>query len=350
MNRNFPVTVSTVALIGSVILGVSGCAEWDSSGLLKAMNTSVSGIEKTQISYEKTGNYWGRKLKIDNRKAATSLPSEYTRGICEYVLKKEPSKGETADLSRKNNVTISDIDAEFVYAMYSKAHLDYFNVHSELKDSFKKGFRLGYEDRIADLVLGPHLTVTAACIGTKTSRNFVEVINVFEKGWVHTLQEAIDAFIVLISEGSQSDRDVFVKEFIRIYSAKFKETEARKAEGMLSQLSAGGTVLYINMSKDAGSAALDIPLPDGLKAELYRQTFKVMGDELGRRYATNLIKRDELVDLLRRVKPVLNEVGSREANLSIIRDAFIEQYKADGQSLFQSMLANAGYDNKSVAK
>ena len=98
------------------------------------------------------------------------------------------------------------------------------------------------------------------------------------------------------------------------------------------------------MSKESASAVMDIPSPDGLKGELYRQTFKVMGDEWGRRYATNLVRRDELIDLLRRVKPVLSEIGSSSENLGIIRDAFEKQYSADGSATFRSMVNDAGID------
>jgi hypothetical protein len=341
-SRKLSANVLTFGLICSLVLELSGCATLNS---MNTMNFSGTGTEKTQVAYEKAGNDWGKKLKSPPQKRpATNLSNDYTRSICEYVTKKDIEKVDAADIFKKNNITNNDIDVEFVYAIYSQLKLDYFNVHSELKDSFKKGFRLGYEDRIADLVLGPHLTVTAACVGMNTSQNFVDVINAFENGWVRTLHGAIDTFIVLISEGSQADRDIFVKEFVNIYNEKFKNTEDVKAGKRMKQISAGGTVLYVDMSKDAASAALDIPSPDSLKAELYKQTFKVMGDELGRRYATNLIKRDELVDLLRRIKPVLNEVGSSDENLSIIRDAFVEQYKADGQSLFSGILADAGYE------
>lgn len=344
-NGKMSTAALTVGLVALVILCAPGCA-----GLNLNTTSSGSEIEKTQVAYEKAGNDWGKKLKAPpQKKPATNLSNEYIRSICEYVTKKDISKVEAAEIFKKNNITINDIDVEFVYTIYSKkGGLDYFNVHTELKDSFKKGFRLGYEDRIADLVLGPHLTVTAACVGMNTSQNFVVVINNFEKGWVSTLQGAIDAFIVLISEGSQADREIFVKEFINIYRAKYKQTEALKAGGVMSQLSAGGTMLYIDMSKDAANAALDIPSPESLKMELYRQTFKVMGDELGRRYATNLIKRYDLVDLFRRIKPVLGEVGSQEKNLSIIRDAFVEHNKSD-KSVFQAIISDAGYtsDQKS---
>lgn len=303
-------------------------------------------VENTQASYESVGNYWGKKLSLNNRKPATNLPNDYIRSICEIITQKDISEVQTAEVFKKNNITQNDIDVDFAYFLYNRNNPNYFEKNPELKDSFKKGFRLGYADRIADLVFGPHLNVTASCIGMSTSQDFVNVINEFESGWVSTLKNAINTFIVLISEGSQSDRENFIRQFVNIYGDKFNKTTALKAGGLMSQLSTGGTVLYIDMSKEAANAALDIPEPPALKKEIYKQTFKVMGDELGRRFSTNLIKRDELVDLMRRVKPVLSEVGADEyqTNLVIFENAFVEQYKADGNAVFRSIVLDAGYD------
>jgi hypothetical protein len=180
-----------------------------------------------------------------------------------------------------------------------------------------------------------------------TSQNFVNVIEEFESGWVSTLRKAIDTFIVLISEGSQADREEFIKQFLSIYDAKYKKTQEAKRGGAMQQVSAGGTLLLIDMSKDSANAVLDIPPSEGLRNELYSQTFKVMGDEWGRRYATNLIRRDELIDLMRRIRPVMKESGNERKYLSIIQDAFVDQYKSDGTNVFRIILVDAGYDTSS---
>jgi len=109
-------------------------------------------------------------------------------------------------------------------------------------------------------------------------------------------------FITLISEGSQADREKFIKEFIDVYNEKYASTQKMlKKGGFITQTSEGGTLLHIDYSKGKTLGALDIPEPKILQKEIYHQAFKVMGDELGRRFSTNLIKRPDLVDLLRSV-------------------------------------------------
>ncbi|MBI5101973.1 MAG: hypothetical protein HZB33_09100 [Nitrospirae bacterium] len=167
---------------------------------------------------------------------------------------------------------------------------------------------MGFEDRIADLVLGPHLTATAGLIGNDIPVRFVGVIKTFEDRCALTLHDALEIFIVLISEGTQSD---------------------------------GGTMLFIDYSKGKSLGALDIPRTEALQTEIYHQTFKVMGDELGRRYSNNLIKRDELIDLLRRSKTALEEVPGN--NLGIIYGAFIDSYGVDADNVFLDLVKAAGY-------
>lgn len=322
-------------LIAGLVFFLTGCA-----GLTNSLNFSPT-MEKTQVAYEKEGLKWGKDLKDRKISPSTNISDDYTKLVCNYVTQRDFEKIPTDEFFKKNNLTIEKIDPNLVYLLYGPA--EYFNVHSELKESFKKGFRLGYEDRIADLVLGPHLTVTAACIGMNTSQNFVTVVNNFEDGWTDTLRKAVDTFIVLISEGSQADREKFIAYFESIYSSKWDDTEKKKRGGSMQQVTAGGTLLFIDMSKEGASAVMDIPRPEDLKKELYTQAFIVMGDEWGRRYATNLVRRDELVDLLRRVKPVLSETGSPRENLRIIQDAFNEQYRVD-QGAIRSMISEAGID------
>ena len=134
-------------------------------------------------------------------------------------------------------------------------------------------------------------------------------ITAFERGWAETLKRAIDVFITLISEGSQADREKFIAKFIDIYSVKYAETQKMlKQGGHMTQMSEGGTLLYIDYSRGKTLGALDIPHPSILKTEIYHQAFKVMGDELGRRFSTNLIKRNDLIELLCRSKTALEEV------------------------------------------
>jgi hypothetical protein len=243
----------------------------------------------------------------------------------------------------KQNSKPGNIDDIFVGALVDGDNLNFFWVHSDLKDAFKKGYRFGYQDRAADLVLGPNLTEAAARIGEGTAKRFVEVINGFEKGWADTLSRAIDVFITLISEGSQADRERFIKKFTEEYTAKYNTTqEILQGGGFMTQMSEGGTMLHIDARKTL--AILDIPRPETLKTEIYHQTFRVMGDEWGKRLSHNLIKRDELIDLLRRSKTALQEVPiSLANNLGIVRDAFVSSYGTDAQNVFIGLIKDAGY-------
>lgn len=267
-------------------------------------------IERTASSFEEAGKKWGTKHWQEKRTAA-------------YM----------------------SVDDTFVDALIDPNYLDFFWVHADLKNAFVKGYRLGYQDRTADLVLGPNLTAAAARIGKLTGKGFVDVINAFEKGWADTLKRAIDVFITLISEGSQQDREKFITQFVDEYKVKYNDTQRMLKEGgFMTQVSEGGTQLYIDYSKGKTLGALDIPKPEILKTEIYHQTFKVMGDEWGRRFSTNLIKRDELIDLLRRSKTALDEVSPGLAgNLSTVKKAFINSYGTDAGNVFDGLIKDAGY-------
>lgn len=264
---------------------------------------------KTVASYEDAGKWWGTRHKT-------------------------------------MKVTAGQIDPAFVDNLIDKARLDFFWVHSDLKDAFKKGYRLGYEERTADLVLGPHLTQAASRIGTNTSQSFVDVITAFETGWALTLKNAVDVFIVLISEGSQADRENFIGNFTAVYTRKYEATQAfLRGPGLMRLNSEGGTMLYIDVRKTI--AVLDIPTPMLIKTEIYHQTFRVMGDEWGRRFSTNLIKRDELIDVLRRSKTALQEVPeSLESNLDLIQGAFVSSYGTDADNVFTGLRRDAGYTTR----
>lgn len=267
-------------------------------------------LERTTSSYEKEGEKWGKELWKAKITAASFNP-------------------------------LHPLSDAFINALIN--YIDFFSVHAELKDAFKKGFRIGYQDRTADLVLGPHLTEAAGRIGTGTSSKFVNVIETFEGGWAQTLRNAVDIFVVLITEGSQKDREIFINRFDKIYTDKYQKTRALlEAVGFTEQVTEGGTTLYIDVTKTV--ATLNIPKPETLKTEIYQQTFKVMGDEWGRRHSTNLIKRGDLVDLLRRSKTALQEVEpGLKGNLNIIRVDFVKSYGTDAENVFDGLLKEAGY-------
>ncbi len=268
----------------------------------------LGGLAKDVASYEAEGKKWGAK---------------------HWKLTLKPG---------------SALDPAFVQALIDRQYLDFFWVHSDLKDAFKKGYRFGYQDRTADLVLGPHLTEAAARIGYNMSSRFVNVVETFERDWAETLRLAVNVFITLISEGSQADREKFISEFSRVYGEKYQRTQrALREGGFVTQVSEGGTTLYIDARKTI--AVLNIPSTKVLKTEVYHQTFKVMGDEWGRRHSHNLIKRDELVDVLRRSRTAFMEVTPGLAgNLSMVRQAFIASYGTDAENVFRQLARDAGYN------
>jgi len=251
---------------------------------------------------------------------------------------------------RQMGLSPGGIDREFVSALIAKDNLNFFWSHGDLKEAFKKGYRFGYERRTADLVLGPHLTEAAAVLGNSTAQDFVATINQFEEKWVKILEDAIDVFIVLISEGSQADRENFIAKFTAKYEIKYSDSQEKlRAEDLMTLKSEGGTLLYIDSKETL--AILDIPSPETLKSEIYFQAFRAMGDEWGNRFSHNLIKRDELIDLLRRSKTALQEIPVEipaderlKMNMGRIYNAFVSIYGTDAQHVFQSIIKEAGYD------
>jgi len=137
-----------------ILFLVPGCGNIQAPTFITQNNQFITP-EKTAEGYEKAGLWWGQRHLQQGLRAG-------------------------------------DIDIPFVNELVNKASLDYFWVHSDLKDAFIKGYRLGYQDRTADLVLGPNVTSAAGLIGEITSQQFVDVITAFEQGWAKTLKRAID--------------------------------------------------------------------------------------------------------------------------------------------------------------
>jgi len=278
-------------------LGLCGCANWPQ--VPGDTNTTYVKIEKTVSEFEAEGTKWGKALLKDR------------------------------------NLRPGDTNPDFVKRIND---IDYFQVHSELKDAFKKGFRLGYEDRIADLILGPHIRAAAGEVGVTTSNKMITLINNFDQSWDDTLRRVIDVFIVLISEGSKADRDLFIKKFNDGYVAKYNQFISDKSTEINKKGKTEGGTSYV---LPKGLNALTMPDPDVVKNEIYYQAFTVMGDEWGRRYSTNLVKRDELIDMLRRSKPALDEIHGD--NVKLIYTAFIASYGSDGDEIFKSITKEAGF-------
>lgn len=280
-------------------------------------------IKRDVDSYEKEGKHYGEDLFDNHIVASSNLDNRTSRYFIEKLIEKD--------------------------------EIDFFGVHSDLKEAFKKGFRQGYQDRTADLVLGPHLQAAAGLIGERTATSFVQIINAFELGWKQTLDAAVDVFITLIAEGSQADREEFVQNFVKIYKAKYIENQAIiKAGYAVPFTSEGGTNLYLDPAKV--QTTLDIPSDMAIKTEIYKQTFRAMGDEMGNRFSHNLIPRGELIDWLRRSKTALNLDQSSmdnktiHSNLMIIKRSFVKVYGMDGDSVFDGIAREAGYEPGSGKK
>ncbi len=309
------------SLIGVVLLGLTIASPGPvHAGILDDLFSSSSSkrdayhvSKKDSIGYEEAGKWWGER----HRK----------RGV------------------QPGNVS----DMPFIESLIdpSEGGLDFFWIHADLKEAFKKGYRLGYQERTADLVLGPYLTEAAAKIGGDSAGNFVRVVETFEKSWAEGLSRAINVFVTLISEGSQADRERFIENFRKVYDEKYQRTQAElKTGGFVTQTSEGGTTLFLDARKTV--AVLNIPSTGVLKAEIYRQTFKVMGDEWGKRFSHNLIKREELIDLLRRSRTALQEIGPLGGSLAIVRESFEASYGTDAVNVFRSLGKEAGYDEATL--
>lgn len=295
--RCINLSVSAIAIMSALLL----------PGCVMTQTTTRDGqrVERSVTEFERIGAQWGKDLK-------------------------------------KQHITPQgELNKDFV--KYLNENLDYFSAHAELKDAFKRGFRFGYEDRIADLVLGPHIKQAAGDVGEITSNKITKIIEDFDRGWQGTLSRAIDVFIVLISEGSQADRDIFIKKFENKYAAKYDDMN-KPAGNKSVQVTEGGT--WYVFPKELG--ALTMPKPETMRTKIYSQAFSVMGDEWGRRYSTNLVRRDELVEMLRRCKPALDEGEGQNTNLRYICSAFITSYGADGDDMFRGIMKDAGFKEKQI--
>lgn len=301
--------------------------------LQRLLERDVVGIriESNENSYKDAGRRWGRKFAFWN----IGVPPQPLTTNC---------------IDRFDVFVQENIDCLFVHKLATKnkkdqetGGLNYFFIHADLKHAFQEGFRQGYENRTADLVLGPHVQLAGGMIGDYLAKEFVEIITNFENGWAATLRDSVNIYITLISEGSQADREDFINRFMAIYKAKYEKTNELIKKGMMGMISEGGTKIYVN-TKEAGSA-LDIPSNETLKNEIYRLTFWAMGDELGRRFRHNLIKRDDLIDLLRRTKPVFSEAPKLSFNegIQVMTDGFAQGYESnDAREVFQEMKKVAG--------
>lgn len=70
---------------------------------------------------------------------------------------------------------------------------------------------------------------------------------------------------------------------------------------------------------------------------------------MGKRFSHKLMRRDELIDILRRSKTALLEVDPGLArNLGIMRKAFVAIYGADAENVFRGLAREAGYEDSAL--
>jgi hypothetical protein len=144
-----PLTTTPLSsLVGGGIFGLTlACSTPAQAGFFDFVSSSGETFhrlsKKDAANYEDAGNRWGER----HRKLG-AVPGTVSDTILVNAL----------------------IDS-------TEGGLDFFWIHADLKDAFKKGYRMGYQDRTADLVLGPYLTEAAAMIGGNSASNFVEVVN-----------------------------------------------------------------------------------------------------------------------------------------------------------------------------
>lgn len=266
-------------------------------------------VVNTEDSYRKAGIWWGEKLM-------------------------------------HNGVKSGDIDNELVNKLIVSTEepggINYFFAHTNMKKAFHQGFLQGYKGRSGDLVLGPNIAKGGGILGTYIAESFVRHIIEFEENWRIVLKKSVDVFITLVAEGSHADRQEFVNNFTQIYKNKYLDTAVKnnQYEPIITQ---GGTFIKVQMSQ---AAALGIPSDVAIKTEFFRQTFYVIGDEMGRRFRHNLIQRSELVDFLRRLSPVFHEASSKRMSpkmgLERVLVGFQEGYRnLDASVVFDEMAKEA---------
>lgn len=326
-------------------------------------------IERDVTAYQKAGRDWGELLAKEPTKIvpSTDLSKEvslrYVRTLLVaadeltyYGLLGDNARTEEWYATMEELGFYNGADEINPKSLGLVAHLvrkdnkglNIFGVNTELQEAFKKGFREGYKERTADLVLGPHLEKAGGVIGEISALGFVSVINTFENGWAYMLRDSVDVFIRMIAEGSQADREKFITTFIAAYKLKFENNKVVFASGAESQVvTEGGSIVYLDPNKTRST--MRIPTDDNLKEAIYTQAFMAMGSEMGRRYSHNLIPRAELIEWLRRSKTALNmdrgAINQLEVknNLRILATSFCDAYVTDAQSVFEDLAREAGY-------
>lgn len=322
----------------------------------------------TLESFEKLGDYWGRRLKVENATVGGISNNFVWFLLTEDVL--EP--GTEMDINQ-NKDFYKETESSY-----------YFGKHFALKDSFHKGFRMGYTDRNADMVLGPHITEAAKYLGFRNATGFVNQIRALnerqrrqldeidgiirkynitdttEQLFEDTVKSSIELFKELIAEGSPADRDGFKQQFTQDYDKLISEylniaanfpnitlkfglpdDEYYKDTNFNDATSQGTSSIYSMKHTLAYASSFYIEGADSAWNYIYRKSLTGVGEEMGAKFAHNLITRTDLRDWLRRAFETLNK-DKRKEETGWIREGFCSNYNEanfeEGQKVFDGLL------------
>ncbi|SDU67991.1 hypothetical protein [Desulfobacula phenolica] len=278
---------------------------------------------KTVEAYERAGNDWGARLRSQNFK-----PKQIDNDFVEFLI-----SGKRPDSDPKGDWRTSNY---------------YFTVHLSLKKAFQEGFRKGFQDREADLVLGPHIEVAAGRIGKRNSEFFADDVSKYVQDQINyqyrfkkALDNSVAIFKELIAEGSPADRDKFKESFLSYYTAEVEEYLKR------SNFYTSDKTSYINLDFNKGQigeyegklyiSKFGILTALEMWDLLYKKSLYMVGLEMGQTLSHNLITRSELLEWLRRTRTALRN-NNIEQEIAIIRKGFVEEYGRNGKSVFNSMV------------
>lgn len=326
--------------------------------------------------YEGLGVYWGRKLKPFGDEQGKNYDFVW------FLLTGDP---------KQEGMTEEDLQsAESLEQLESESY--YFRVHSSLKRAFQKGFRAGFEHRNADLVLGPNIEEAASILGRASAFHFKLRVDKYqerqkellaelarvtkeadlaantEAAIEHCIKAAVELFKELIAEGSPADRDRFKAQFIESFRV-FVEDALRQDQAYRGDdkglLTIGyrlphknfdapfqdarprdkGASIYAVSQDLAYSGAFGIREADAVWEFVYRRSLRGVGEEMGQKFAHDLIERTALLDWLRRALIALTkEKRAYEREKALIEEGFVEKYGSGGKRVFDSLMKDTALD------
>lgn len=291
--------------------------------------------EKTEEAYRANGKIWGERLQEE-----AVEPGKISYPFLLFLL-----TGEV-------DADVAAVDDRF----YSPDRSYYFRIHSSLKEAFKEGFREGFVDRKADLVLGPYYQLAAGLIGEANARLFEANVRRFyasqnqlrretDRNVEQVLTSSVELFKELIAEGSPADREAFRSRFLDHYGGNTEaflrsrpEYAVDKSRWIRLKFAPDGSVASPAAFEYEATASTS--MAEQLWELIYRRSLSEVGQEMGERLVNNLIRREELLEWLRRTRTALDDLTK---DIEIIRSGFRETYGRDADTVFNSLLRDIGF-------